>query len=80
MEEKDSRLIHQLVASLDRAYHRPSLLLWRSFFMGLASGTGASIGVAVVVGLVSLLVRHFGGIPVVGRWLIDLRNDLPKRN
>jgi chromate transport protein ChrA len=80
MEEQDSqKLISQLVNSIDKAYHRTGLLMWRSFLMGLMSGLGATVGVAIVITVIGLLIKEFGGLPVVGQWLGELKIVLPNR-
>lgn len=78
-DEEKEKSIDRLIASLDKAYHNPGQLAARGFLMGLMSGLGATFGVAIVVGIIGLLVRQFGGLPVIGDWLNDLGRILPKR-
>lgn len=78
-EEEKLKRIDQLLIAIDKTYHHPGYLAWRGFLVGLASGLGATVGVALVVGVVGLLIRQFGGLPVVGDWLNELGRILPKR-
>ncbi|MDP3992709.1 MAG: DUF5665 domain-containing protein [bacterium] len=78
-DEEKEKSIDRLIASLDKAYHNPGKLALRGFLIGLMSGLGATIGVAIVLGIVGLLIRQFGGLPVVGDWLNDLGRILPQR-
>jgi hypothetical protein len=78
-EEEKEKSINNLIAAIDKAYHNPGRLAARSFLMGLMSGLGATVGVAVVVAIIGLLIRQFGGLPVVGDWLNELGRILPKR-
>ena len=36
--------VDNLVKALDRAYHRPGLLMWRAFWAGFMSAVGAAFG------------------------------------
>ena len=77
-EEKENS-INRLIGAIDKAYHNPSQLVWRGFLVGLMSGLGATVGVALVLAIIGLLIRQFGGLPVVGDWLNELGQILPKR-
>lgn len=75
MDPKQAELERHLQAltnAIEKTYGTTKALLLRSFLSGLFSGLGATIGVAVVVILIGYLVRHFGGLPVVGKVLNDL--------
>ena len=71
-EKEGMRNLDRLVRAVDKAYHHPGPLVWRGFLIGLASGVGGTIGVAIVVGLLTLLVGQLGGIPIIGEALRDL--------
>lgn len=70
-QEKDKAL-DRLIAAVDKAYSQPKSLVWRGFLIGLASGIGGTLGIALVIALLSLLVSSLGGIPIVGQLLKDL--------
>ena len=79
MDEKESqKLISQLVYAIDKAYHRTGYLMWRSFLTGLMSGLGATVGVAIVLTLLGVIIKQFGGLPIVGSWLDYVGRILPK--
>ena len=78
-DEQKEKSINNLVAAIDKAYHKPGQLAWRGFLLGLMSGLGATVGVAIVLAVIGLVIRQFGGLPVVGEWLNDLGRILPKR-
>lgn len=71
-DEEKEKSINNLITAIDKAYHRPGQLAWRSFTSGLMSGLGATIGVAIVVAVLGILVRQFGGVPVIGQIFQDL--------
>lgn len=77
-EKKSLTSLDNLVAAIDKAYHHPGQLAWRSFLSGLMSGLGATVGVAIIVLVLGFLIRQFGGLPVIGNWLNDLGQLLPK--
>lgn len=78
-EEDKIKSINGLIAAIDKAYHNPGKLAARGFLMGLMSGLGATVGVAIVLAIIGLLISRFGGIPVIGDWLNELGRILPKR-
>ncbi|MBI2448113.1 hypothetical protein HYV44_00935 [Candidatus Microgenomates bacterium] len=43
-----------------------------SFLRGTAFGLGTIIGVALVVTILTYIIRSFGGVPVIGEWLVKL--------
>ena len=47
---------------------------WKAFFYSFLRGTGFGlgtlIGAAVVIALLSFLIKELGWIPVIGEWLI----------
>lgn len=75
-EKEGMENLDRLVRAIDKAYHHPGPLVWRGFLIGLASGLGATIGVAVVLALVGFVLRELGGIPVIGDWLQGVSNTL----
>jgi hypothetical protein len=76
-EEKEGMAnLDRLVSAIDKAYHHPGPLVWRGFLVGLASGLGATIGVALVLALLGFILRELGGLPIVGEWLQGVGNNL----
>lgn len=81
MDPKERELekhLQALTSAIQHTYGTTRALLWRSFLAGLLSGLGATIGVSVIIVLIGYLIRHFGGLPVVGNWLNDLGRVLQK--
>lgn len=75
-QEKD-KILDRLVISIEKTYHHPGRLILRGFLIGLASGIGGTLGIALVIILLTLLVGKLGGIPVIGealRGLLDIIN------
>jgi len=76
-EREKAKQLDRLMRAIERVYHNPSHIIWRGFLIGLASGVGGVIGVALVIGLLGFLVRALGGLPVIGQWLINVQHNLP---
>ena len=53
--------VERLVQALDRAYHRPGLLLWRSFWQGMFTALGAFVGSALIIAVSGYLFHIYGG-------------------
>lgn len=64
-QSPDEASVDRLVRALDRAYHRPGLLLWRSFWQGVMSAMGATVGTIVVLFAIGLIIRQLGGIELL---------------
>ena len=64
--------IDRLVEALDRAYHRPGLLMWRSFLQGIMTAFGTFVGAILIATAVGFAVRSLGGVnffkPVVDQF------------
>lgn len=58
----DDASFDKLVAAIDRAYHRPWQMLWRSFLQGLMSAIGAAVGWILIITLSGYLFQALGGI------------------
>jgi hypothetical protein len=78
-EQEKIKKIDQLISAIDKTYHNPGRLAWRGFLIGLASGLGTTLGVAIVLSIIGLLVRAFGGLPVIGEWITNFGAIVPKR-
>jgi len=62
--------LDRLVEAVDRAYHRPWLMMWRSFLHGFMTAIGATVGTAVIVAILGYVVQTHGGIDLLNP-LID---------
>ncbi|MEK7548324.1 MAG: DUF5665 domain-containing protein [Patescibacteria group bacterium] len=76
-ERDKDKHIQRLVEAIDRTYHHTGLLVWRGFLIGLASGLGATLGVAIVVAGAGILLRQLGGLPWIGQYLLNAVEFLP---
>lgn len=57
--------VDRLVAAIDRAYHRPVLMVWRSFWQGVFTAIGLSVGYALVVIILVYTFHALGGIELL---------------
>lgn len=64
-QSPDEASVERLIKALDRAYHRPGLMLWRSFWQGFITAIGLSAGYAVVVVVTVYIFRALGGIELI---------------
>lgn len=77
MDSKQQKTLEALTAAIEKVYTQPKRMMWRSFLMGLLSGLGATLGVAIVLTLLGYLIHAVGGLPVVGDWLTNVQRYLP---
>ena len=68
--------VEKLVEALDRAYHRPGLLMWRAFLQGLMTALGMTVGYALIVIALAYAIQVHGGI---GKLLDPLINQIQSR-
>jgi hypothetical protein len=54
-----------LVQALDRAYHRPGLMMWRSFLHGFMAALGATIGTALFFTILLYILQGLGGVELL---------------
>lgn len=78
-EEDKQKSIDRLVEAINKTYNRPGNLIWRGFLIGLASGLGATLGVAIVLTLAGFLLGKLGGLPWIGQFFMDAAQNLPNR-
>lgn len=76
MEEEDKKILISLTQALKLIDQYPKKLFLRQFFLGLFSGLGATLGVTIVLAILSYLVHLLGGVPVIGQWFSRLGNYL----
>jgi|GEM_PF-1226767 len=77
-EKEGMKNLDRLIRAIDKAYHHPAPLIWRGFLIGLASGLGATIGVALVLAALGFMLRELGGVPVIGEWLQGIDTTLQR--
>jgi len=57
--------VNRLIESLDRAYHRPWLMMWRAFLQGLMSAFGMTFGYLLIFTLLAYVFQSLGGIKLL---------------
>ena len=78
-EEEKLKIIDNLASAVQSVFVAPKKLYARSFLSGVFSALGATVGLAVIITIVGILVRHFGGLPVIGHWLTALASLFPTK-
>ena len=63
--------VERLVQALDRAYHRPGLLMWNSFLQGLFTAVGAFVGSVIILAASGYLFKSLGGFDKFVRQSLD---------
>lgn len=64
-ENPNSASVDRLIQALDRAYHRPGLLMWRAFTSGLFYAIGATVGAAIFFSVVLYVLHVLGGLSLL---------------
>lgn len=67
--KEDARKFHLLLDALPRIYPPLSRLLMRSFLSGLFSALGATIGLSLVIGIITYLLKSLGLLPQLTGYL-----------
>ena len=57
--------VDRLVEAMDRAYHRPWLMMWRSFLQGMMTGVGAGLGTVLFFAFSVYLFNVLGGVQLL---------------
>lgn len=65
-KDEHTRKIEQLLRAIDRVYPSTRELLWKSFLRGLFTGLGATIGVSLVLGVLTFLFDQLELLPIIG--------------
>lgn len=66
--------VDRLVEALDRAYHRPWLMIWRSFLHGFMTAIGATFGTVIIVVIAGMAFQALGGIELLRPSIDKLQN------
>ena len=74
-ENPKAATVDRLIQALDKAYHRPGLLMWRSFLGGLMYAFGATIGFALVITIGAYVLQALGGVSLF-KPFIDKLDDI----
>lgn len=68
--------MQRLIDSLDRAYHRPYLMMFRSFLHGFMAAIGAFVGTALMGALSVYLFQLSGGLEATKHFINDISGSL----
>jgi hypothetical protein len=61
----DEASFDKFVAALDRAYHRPFVMMWRGFLYGIATALGATVGAGIVLVILFYILRSINFAPFI---------------
>jgi hypothetical protein len=61
--------VDRLISAVDRAYHRPWLMMWRSFLHGMMTAIGAFFGTALIGILSVTIFQALGGAGLIDSML-----------
>ncbi|MFA5010293.1 MAG: DUF5665 domain-containing protein [Patescibacteria group bacterium] len=64
--QRTDQALSDFARALDRYYSSWGTLISRSFVSGLFTALGATVGLALVLGLGGLILEQLGVLPVVG--------------
>jgi hypothetical protein len=57
--------VRRLVVAVEKAYHRPWLMMWRSFLHGFMTALGATIGTALFFTILIWVFQALGGVDLL---------------
>ncbi|OGE77924.1 MAG: hypothetical protein A2751_02670 [Candidatus Doudnabacteria bacterium RIFCSPHIGHO2_01_FULL_46_14] len=60
MTPEEQKTIDRLVETINRAYTRPGRMFWRGFLWGLGRGLGATVGLALILGISVYFLKASG--------------------
>jgi hypothetical protein len=71
-----TQTLGQFANALEKYYNSWSNLMARSFVSGLFTALGATIGLALILGLAGLVLDHLGVLPIVGGFFARINEVL----
>jgi hypothetical protein len=57
--------VERLIQALDRAYHRPWLMMWRAFLSGIMTAVGMAVGYLLIFTLLAYVFQVLGGFKLL---------------
>lgn len=75
----DDASFDKFIQALDRAYHRPWVMMWRSFLHGLMTGLGATIGTTVVLAALTYIFQIVDGPRLLSSYANSIGNALTEK-
>ncbi len=77
MEDKNKK-IESIVAAIEKVYPSTAQMIWRSFLQGLFVALGATVGLAIVISVVTYILTRAQFIPKEYRE--QIRQVLPEES
>ncbi len=71
-----TQTLGQFANALEKYYNSWSNLMARSFVSGLFTALGATVGLALVLGLAGLILENLGVLPIVGDFFARINEVL----
>lgn len=71
-----TQALGSFAVALEKYYNSWSNLIARSFVSGLFTALGATVGLAIVIGLAGLILDKLGVLPVVGGFFARINEVL----
>ena len=68
--------VDRLIEGLDRAYHQPGRMMWRSFLQGIMTGIGAAIGTILIAVVLTYAIQALGGIKLLDPVISKLQESI----
>jgi hypothetical protein len=72
--EPSAATMHRLMVAVERAYHNPWLLMWRSFLQGFMAALGATIGTALFFTILFYVFQALGGVTLLEPFMKSLQD------
>ncbi len=80
-EAKAEKKLEMLVRVLENLYPSTKDLIWKSFLKGVFIGLGTTIGVSVVLALLTYLFAYLKVLPILGDIINETRvEDILRKN
>jgi len=74
--KKTDRVLGDFAKALEKYYSSWGALIGRSFVGGLFTALGATVGLALVIGLAGVILEWLGVLPVVGSFFSRINEVL----
>lgn len=71
---------------MDQPYEKASRdlpfkkLLWNNFIAGIAWALGATVGLSIIIALLTLISKNINFVPIVGTFISEVINFILKTN
>lgn len=75
--EEQQKTVDRLITAVELAYNRPGRLFWRGFLWGLGRGLGATVGLALILG-VSVYFLKTSGLDKTFNNIVETLDGLSK--